>query len=143
MSDGGGWFTPAGDPRLFRCPCGRPDCEAPPPAAELLARLNVLRDRVGRPVIVTSGPRCPSWNARVGGARTSDHLTGEGADLHVRDSRERDELLDAIYTRPRLFLRIGAGPDFLHVGLPGPERPARVAWTYYLRSAAGERSSKA
>ena len=131
-----GYFTPASDPRLYACGCQRKECDAPPVSTDLLARLNILRYRLGRALVVNSGPRCAVWNAKQGGARTSDHLSGEGADLRALTSGERDELLEAIYTRPRLFVRVGIGRDFIHVGLPGTERPARVAWTYYTAATA-------
>jgi hypothetical protein len=128
-------FTPAGDPALFRCACARPACDAPPPSTDLLARLNLLRHRLGRPLVVTSGPRCRWYNAQpeVGGEATSDHLWGEGVDLRVSTSGERDEVLAALYQPPRLFLRVGVGPDFVHAGLPGPERPGQRCWVYYER----------
>lgn len=42
-------------------------------ASRFLDRLQALRDRVGRPLHVTSGHRCSLWNARVGGAPYSQH----------------------------------------------------------------------
>lgn len=123
------YFTPSGDPLLFACGCGK-GCIAPPPSQDLLSRLDVLRYRLDRPLIVTSGPRCPYWNKKKGGTETSDHLTGEGADLACATSVERDQLLEELYQRPRLFLRVGIGNGFVHVGLPG-KNPGRVTWTYY------------
>ena len=125
------YFTPEGDPKLFRCGCGRPECSAPAPSQTLLDRLELLRHRIGRSLRATSGPRCPFWNTHEGGARTSDHLTGEGVDLEAATSGARDELLEAIYTKPRYFPRVGIGSSFVHVGLEGPERPPRLTWTYY------------
>lgn len=43
-----------------------------------------LRRHVGRPVRVTSGYRSPELNHALGGSPTSQHLTGEAADLKVR-----------------------------------------------------------
>ena len=51
--------------------------------AELIEKLQRLRDLIGQPVIVTSGYRNPSHNAAVGGAAQSRHLTGEAADIRV------------------------------------------------------------
>ena len=42
--------------------------------------LDPLRDRAG-PLIVSSGFRCEELNAKVGGARNSAHIHGNGADL--------------------------------------------------------------
>ena len=51
--------------------------------------LQPLRDAVGRPVVVTSGFRCAALNAAVGGARHSQHICGQAADL-VPPSRPAD-----------------------------------------------------
>ena len=59
------------------------------PTAEARANLETLitqcldpiRRIYGRPIIVTSGYRCPALNAAVGGSSTSQHLTGQAADL--------------------------------------------------------------
>jgi len=45
--------------------------------------LDPLRDRLARPVIVTSGWRSPAVNATVGGSETSDHMTGGAVDIVV------------------------------------------------------------
>lgn len=45
--------------------------------------LQPLRDKTGKPVIITSGFRSSQVNVAVGGSRTSAHLTGCAADLHV------------------------------------------------------------
>lgn len=49
--------------------------------------LQPIRNRWGA-LVVVSGWRSKSWNTRVGGARNSTHLTGDGAD--VRPVRHRD-----------------------------------------------------
>ena len=43
--------------------------------------LDPIRRIYGRPIIVSSGYRCPALNAAVGGSSTSQHLTGQAADL--------------------------------------------------------------
>lgn len=45
--------------------------------------LEPTRQRFGLPLQVTSGYRCGRLNALVGGADTSQHLTGEAADIQV------------------------------------------------------------
>ena len=45
--------------------------------------LDPLRRYLGRPVHVTSMYRSPEVNRAVGGSSTSDHLTGEAADIRV------------------------------------------------------------
>lgn len=46
--------------------------------------LQPIRDFVGRPVIVTSGYRSPQVNKLVGGSKTSQHLTGQAADILIK-----------------------------------------------------------
>lgn len=43
--------------------------------------LNNLRHFYGKPIIVTSGYRCPELNAKVGGVPNSAHLYGYAADI--------------------------------------------------------------
>jgi hypothetical protein len=43
--------------------------------------LQPLRDKVGRPLKINSGYRCPELNAKVGGVGTSQHCKGEAADI--------------------------------------------------------------
>lgn len=45
--------------------------------------LQPLRDKLGRPVVVTSGYRAPAVNRAVGGSSTSAHMFGCAADIHV------------------------------------------------------------
>lgn len=45
--------------------------------------LQPLRIKLGKPVRVPSGYRCPLLNNRVGGVRNSQHLTGQAADIVV------------------------------------------------------------
>ena len=50
---------------------------------ELAKNLQVLRDEVKKPIKITSGYRSPEHNAKVGGAKSSKHITGEAADLKI------------------------------------------------------------
>lgn len=56
----------------------------------LLERLQVLRDALGRPVIINSGYRNINHNAEVGGSPNSYHLKGMAADIRVPDLSPND-----------------------------------------------------
>ena len=60
--------------------------------------LEPLRVHYGRPIIISSGYRCPKLNTAVGGSSTSQHRTGEAVDIRsVSDKREDNkELFDMI-----------------------------------------------
>ena len=47
----------------------------------VLSNLDNIREVYGKPIIITSGYRCPQLNAKVGGKSNSQHLKGEAADL--------------------------------------------------------------
>lgn len=49
--------------------------------------LQPIRDRLGLPIIITSGFRSPILNKAVGGVTNSRHLYGEAADIICRDNR--------------------------------------------------------
>ena len=50
---------------------------------ELLFRLEMLRAKLGKPIIITSGYRCPRHNKEVGGVANSQHTKGTAVDIKV------------------------------------------------------------
>lgn len=74
------------------------------PSAEIKANLQALIDKVldparreyGSYIIVNSGYRSPELNKKVGGAATSQHLTGEAADLTTGNLTNNKKLFDII-----------------------------------------------
>ena len=50
--------------------------------------LEPLRAYAGKPIVISSGYRCPALNRAVGGASQSQHLRGEAADLHLPSTAE-------------------------------------------------------
>ena len=63
----------------WRCPC----CGVLIFDEELIERLEGFRGKIGCPITITSGYRCPEHNAAVGGAEHSYHLLGQAADIRV------------------------------------------------------------
>ena len=114
----------------FDCRCEQEYCPARPivPHADLIRRLDQLRAVLGRPVVITSGIRCPEWNFRKGGKPDSTHLTGMAADLSCPDSSQRWRMLKAAMDMD-LFVRVGVGDTFIHVDVD-PDKPQRVAGVY-------------
>jgi uncharacterized protein YcbK (DUF882 family) len=52
--------------------------------------LDILRHKLGKPVIITSGYRTPAWNAKCGGAKYSYHMRGCAADIRVNGMTPKD-----------------------------------------------------
>lgn len=48
----------------------------------LAAALEQVREITGRPIVVSSGYRCPELNKAVGGSSTSAHMSGLAADIN-------------------------------------------------------------
>ena len=56
--------------------------------------LDPLREAYGKPIIVTSGYRCPRLNAIVGSTPSSQQVNGEAADIKsVQDTPEENKKL--------------------------------------------------
>lgn len=45
--------------------------------------LEPLRSYANQPITISSGYRCKALNKVVGGARNSQHMTGEAVDIHI------------------------------------------------------------
>lgn len=100
-------------------------------AAELVAFLERVRSRFGKPVIITSGYRPPAINRSVGGASSSEHLFNapsvgavdfyvDGVDIHqVQDWCDREWPYSVGYGAPKGFVHLG-----IRKGRP------RVRWDY-------------
>lgn len=62
-----------------RCGCGRADMDE-----TFVDRLQTLRTRLGFPLKITSGFRCPDYNEQVSSSgRNGAHTTGRAADIAV------------------------------------------------------------
>jgi len=92
----------------------------------LIMLLDAVREEYGRPIRVSSGFRTEEANHRAGGVSNSSHLRGLAADLKVRNSKERYELLRILLKH---FNRIGVGKGFIHVDIDSAKTP-NVVWTY-------------
>lgn len=55
--------------------------------------LDVIREKVGKPILVSSGFRCPVLNKAVGGVSNSQHQKGLAADLICADMESLENVL--------------------------------------------------
>ena len=67
-------------------------------SADLLNVLEKIRNHFDAPVIINSGYRTPSWNAKTNGAPNSYHCKGMAADIVIKghSSREVAKYADSI-----------------------------------------------
>lgn len=111
----------------FRCRC----CNSLVLDRRLVLALQRLRDRLARPLLVTSGYRCPQHNREVGGVAHSAHLRGEAADIACAPAGLTPAQLGKAARRLQLdgdkaFSHIGVYDGyqgkhgFVHLGIGGP-----------------------
>lgn len=75
----------------------RPNVEAIANMDNLIRNLlDPLRSAWGEPITVSSGYRSPALNKVVGGAKNSQHLSGEAVDLCTSSRKKNKELFEFI-----------------------------------------------
>ena len=79
--DGNRKLAPSFNAREFRC---RDGTDTVMVDEALTVVLQCIREHFGKAVVITSGYRTAEHNAAVGGAKSSQHLLGRAADIHVQ-----------------------------------------------------------
>ena len=81
--------------------------------------LQLLRDFLGKPVVISSGYRCAELNKAVGGVRNSQHMKGEAADIHVENTEHLLKIMHFIMDETDfdqvIWERNRAGTQWVHV----------------------------
>lgn len=121
----------------FICKCG--SCDFTDMSVNLIDMLHRIRSRVGSPIIITSGIRCPDHNRAVGGATASRHVPKGGMGHAV-------DLMCPGFSAPMLYLihrqydmMSGTGLYTTNKSLHIDDRPALMEWVgkdagmFYLR----------
>jgi zinc D-Ala-D-Ala carboxypeptidase len=89
--------------------------------------LEPLRSYIGRPIIISSGYRCPEVNKRVGGQPKSQHLKGQAADIHALGMSNADLFWAVQEAKVKFSQEIWefgtkAEPAWVHVSYDGGTR---------------------
>lgn len=107
-------------PEEFQCKCG---CKTNGISHELVEILEKVREHFGKPVTVTSGVRCPTHNARVGGVSNSQHIYKTAADFVVSGVTPRT-VANYLETLLPNTGGIGVYSSFVHVDV----RKTKARW---------------
>lgn len=68
--------------------------------------LDPLREAWGRPLVVTSGYRCPELNKAVGGSASSHHMRGMAADISTGDKASNRKLFQLVLSLELPFTQL-------------------------------------
>ncbi len=95
--------------------------------------LQVLRDSLNKPIVITSGYRCKKLNKAIGGAKNSQHCNGQAVDFVVK-GLDNKELFNFI---------IASNIDFDQVILEfyDPKAPLK-SWVHISYKNQGNRKQK-
>lgn len=92
-------------------------------AKELIVRLNAIRSRFGKAIIINSGYRSPEHNKAVGGVPNSQHVKGTAADIRPEDLNDLPEL-QMICDEMNPNGGVGFYNTFVHIDVRG----SRARW---------------
>ncbi len=93
-----------------------------PNVKKLCENLQILREEIGRPIVVISGYRSPEYNTKIKGAKKSQHLTASAADIIVNGMTSlevRDTIIRLIKEGKMCKGGVGIYPTFTHYDVRG------------------------
>ena len=97
----------------FACKCG---CGASEMEEKLIKAADKVREYFGKPITVSSGRRCPTHNARVGGVSNSRHLTGKAMDFCV-SGISASMVLTYVQKLPEIRYAYAIDNNFVHMDI--------------------------
>jgi uncharacterized protein YcbK (DUF882 family) len=126
-------LSPNFSSREFRCSC----CGKLIVDRSLIDAMQLLRDRLAQPLVITSGYRCPEHNRTVGGVSNSAHMRGRAADVAAAPAGltplELGKAAAALMNNERrAFSHIGiydgyqGKHGFVHLGIGGKSRDPKI-----------------
>lgn len=107
----------------FRCNDGTdvPD-EYMDNVRKLAENLQILREIIGKPIIVISGYRSPDYNKKIGGAKRSQHMLAKAADIIIKgmDTRDVADLIKDLIKQGKMHAGgVGLYQSFVHYDVRG------------------------
>lgn len=97
----------------FACKCG---CGADAMEETLIRVADRTREHFGKPITVTSGRRCATHNAKVGGVSNSRHLHGKAMDFCVV-GKTAIQVLDYVKQQPEIRYTYAIDGTYVHMDI--------------------------
>lgn len=122
-------FSIETDPKL-RCTCGHEHCDQRSVDQETLERLQMIRDDIGKPLIVTSGGRCPYHPNEMYKSEPGDHQKCMAVDIDCPDEQTETKLKVLAGRHGATRVAGGAYCGFVHIAWTITERKDVPTWSY-------------
>lgn len=120
-------FSPETDPKLL-CTCGHPDCDQRSVNKFTLSKVQLIRNDIGEPMLITSGGRCPNHPNEVSKAVPGDHQRCYGVDVFYRDELHRNKLM--VLAGRHGATRVAVGGSFVHMAWTPTDDRSVPTWSY-------------
>lgn len=104
------------DREEFRCNCGGKYCDGFPaePRRALVQVADRVRAHFGRAALISSGVRCETHNANVGGVSNSRHLYGKAMDFRI-SGKTAAEVLAYVQAQPEIRYAYAIDANYVHM----------------------------
>lgn len=104
------------DREEFRCNCGGKYCDGFPaePDRNLVKVADRVRKHFGKAAIISSGVRCKTHNANVGGVANSRHTTGKAMDFRIV-GKTAAQVLAYVQKQPEIAYSYAIDGNYVHM----------------------------
>lgn len=122
-------FNPDVDVKLL-CTCGHVNCDRRSVDQQTLDKVQLVRTDLGRPVVVTSGGRCPNHPNELTKSAPGDHQKQKAVDVGC-DSPDHETKLKVLAGRHGAT-RVAGGAycGFVHMAWTETKRADVPTWSY-------------
>lgn len=122
-------FNPISDPKLL-CTCGHKDCDQRSVDQESLDKIQLIRDDLGSPVVITSGGRCPYHPNEVKKDKAGDHQLCKAVDVRCDNVIMETKLKVLAGRHGATRVAGGSYCGFVHIAFTETERKDVPTWNY-------------
>lgn len=104
------------DREEFRCNCGGKYCDGFPaePRRALVQAADRVRAHFGKAAIISSGVRCQTHNANVGGVANSRHTMGKAMDFRIV-GKTATQVLAFVQAQPEIAYSYAIDGNYVHM----------------------------
>jgi hypothetical protein len=122
-------FNLESDPKLA-CTCGQAECDQRAIGQWVLDKLQLIRDDLDKPIVITSGGRCPAHPSERNKLSPGDHQKCVAVDVRCRERGLETKLKVLAGRHGATRVAGGAYCGFVHVAWTVTDRRDVPTWVY-------------